>query len=118
MDFRVSTHHEDGELAVVEVTGDADLYTAPQIRAVLLNELEGGYRWLAVDLGQVEYLDSTALGVLIGALKRARDADGGLCLLNPPPRVQRVLEVTRLVKVFPIYQSASEALAGFRGAQP
>lgn len=113
MDFHVTTRQEAGELTVIEVTGEADLYTAPQLRAALLNALETT-KWLAVDLKQVAYLDSTALGVLIGALKRARDAQGELCLLNPPPQVQRVLEVTRLAKVFPVYASATEALAGMR----
>jgi len=117
MDFQVTTRQEAGDLAVIEVTGEADLYTAPQLRAALLNALEGT-RWLAVDLAQVAYLDSTALGVLIGALKRARDAQGELCLLNPPPQVQRVLEVTRLAKVFPVFASAAEARAGMQEVKP
>jgi anti-anti-sigma factor len=64
---------------------------------------------LVVDLTKVDYLDSTALGVLIGGLKRMREVEGNMVLICPSPRIRRVFEITGLDKIFDIYNSQEEA---------
>ena len=61
-----------GEHTVLEVGGEVDVYTAPRLRERLLELIDGGARHVVVDLGRVDFLDSTGLGVLVGALKRLR----------------------------------------------
>ena len=60
------------EHTVLEVGGEVDVYTAPRLRERLVELVDGGARNVVVDLGRVDFLDSTGLGVLVGALKRLR----------------------------------------------
>jgi anti-sigma B factor antagonist len=57
----------------------------------------------------VDYLDSTALGVLIGGLKRLREVEGNLMLICPSARIRRVFEITGLDKIFDIHNSEGDA---------
>src|SRR2546430_9584696 len=79
MELSLSTRTVAGH-RVLEVGGEIDVYTAPQLRERLISLVEGGDRHVIVDLARVEFLDSTGLGVLVGALKRLRGVDGGLSL--------------------------------------
>jgi len=99
-----------GQVAVLRIAGEVDLYNAPQLKEEMLALIESGVRHLIVDLSETQLLDSTGLGALIGGLKRLRERDGDLCLLNPRPRILRDLEKTRLVKVFDICDSVDGAV--------
>lgn len=109
MNLEIQTRCVAEHLAVVGFSGEIDVYTTPQAKEVILDLLERGYYHLVVNLQHTDYLDSTALGMLVGTLKRARERNGDLRLVAPPPRVRRLLEITRLVQVFPIDASEQEA---------
>ena len=99
---------------VVEVAGELDLHSAPQLRAELARAVENGAApHIVVDLAGVTFLDSTGVGVLVGALKRAREADGALHFCNAQPRVRRVFEITGLIGALPLFAARDEALAAF-----
>jgi anti-sigma B factor antagonist len=87
---------------VVRAEGEIDLHTAPRLRDVLRAALAGRPTRLIVDMAEVNYIDSTGLGVLIGAFKRSGDAGSELVLQGPVPRVLRVLELTGLHKVLAV----------------
>ncbi|MHB9035946.1 MAG: STAS domain-containing protein [Armatimonadota bacterium] len=97
------------ELPIIELEGEVDVYTAPQLKQQIINILESGAKELIIDLTKVDYLDSTALGVLIGGLKRMREVDGNMVLICPSPRIRRVFEITGLDKIFDIYNSEDDA---------
>ena len=91
------------EAVVVDVAGELDLYTAPILRDRLLDVIDGqGNHVVAVDLGDVEFMDSTGIHVLVQALRRVRDKGGDLTLVRVPPFARRVLEICGLTKVFTI----------------
>jgi len=92
-----------------------DLQAAPEIKQEITRWSDQDHTRIVVDLSRVSYLDSTGLGVLVGALKRLREKDGELRLVHPTPRVMRVLEITRLVNVFQIFDTEDAALASFGG---
>ncbi len=112
MSFKMDTYTLDSGVPVIALEGEVDVYTAPQLKQQMMTELEAGARQMIVDLTKVEYFDSTALGVLIGGLKRIRERDGGLSLICPSPRIRRVFEITGLDKIFDIYGSIDEARGG------
>ena len=99
------------EHTVLEVGGEVDVYTAPRLRERLVELVDSGARSVAVDLGGVDFLDSTGLGVLVGALKRVRTYDGELGLVCTESRILKVFEITGLTKVFPMHRSVDEAVA-------
>jgi anti-sigma B factor antagonist len=94
------------------VSGEVDVATVPKMREQLHNLVARGDNHIVVDLDAVDFLDSTGLGVLVGALKRVRSSGGDLQLVCTQPRIRKVFEVTGLTKVFAIHDNLDEALAG------
>ena len=97
--------------AVLAVTGEVDVATAPRLREQLISLVSEGKVKIVVDLEGVDFLDSTGLGVLVGALKRVRTQDGELGLVCTEARILKVFEITGLTKVFPMHRSVDEAVA-------
>jgi len=90
---------------VVDLRGEVDLASAPQFRRSLHDLIDQGHKRIALDLSNLEFMDSTGLGVLIGCLKRLKEADGDLVLAGVQPAVARVFEVTGLDRIFTIRES-------------
>lgn len=111
MELVISTSTR-GERAVVHVGGEIDVYTAPALRDKLDEQIESGAHDLVVDLQNVTFMDSTGLGVLVGRLKLVRTHDGSLSLVCSNDRVLKVFAITGLDKVFRIYPTVEQALAG------
>jgi len=109
MNLEVTTRCIGDHVAIVDLHGEMDVYTTPRAKETMLELLEKGYYHLVVNLQGTDYLDSTALGLLVGTLKRARERGGDLHLVAPGARIRRLLEITRLDKVFPIDASEQEA---------
>ena len=110
MDLKLGHHSTDG-IEVVTVEGEIDIYTAPRLRELLIDLTGQGSCRLIVDLDKVGFLDSTGLGVLVGALKRVRPRDGWLDLVCTQERILKIFKITGLTKVFGIYQSVDQAIA-------
>src|SRR5438067_13884780 len=103
MELSLSTRTVAGH-KVLEVGGEIDVYTAPQLREHLIALVEGGDRRVVVDLARVEFLDSTGLGVLVGALRRLRGVDGEPTLVRAQERLLKILRIPGPDRVFPPYQ--------------
>ena len=110
LDLDIGTSVVDGR-TVVQVVGEIDVYTAPQQRERLDQEIEAGRHDLVVDLSGVSFMDSTGLGVLVGRLKQIRLNDGSMRLVCAHDRVLKVFVITGLDKVFAIYPTVGEAVA-------
>lgn len=110
MSFKIETKNILNNFPAIILEGEVDVYTAPQLKQHLVAILESGTKKLLIDLSLVDYLDSTALGVLIGGLKRIKEVDGNMILICPSPRIHRVFEITGLDKIFLIYQSQADAI--------
>lgn len=111
MDLRLDVR-EAGDWTVVEVGGEIDVATAPRLREQLIALVNDRRHHLVVDLDQVDFIDSTGLGVLIGALKRVRTNDGELVLVCTERRILKVFEITGLLNVFAVHPSVDAATAG------
>lgn len=110
MDIGVDVE-ERGDWQVVSVAGEIDITTAPQFRERLFEVIDEGHGQVVVDLGSVDFLDSTALGVMVGAHKRLREDGPGLVIAAAPPSILRVLEVTGLSTVFRVCDTVDAAVA-------
>lgn len=100
---------------VLEVGGEIDVYTAPALRTKIVSLIEGGTKVLIVDLTHVEFLDSTGLGVLVGALKRLRGIDGELAIVCDQERLLKIFRITGLDRVFTLHNSVESASANPAG---
>ncbi len=109
MDFGLDVS-EQQSWVVLAVRGEVDVATAPKLREKLIELVNAGKARIIVDLAGVEFLDSTGLGVLVGALKRVRGADGELVLACEEPRILKVFEITGLTKVFTMHPTVDDAV--------
>lgn len=98
--LQVRSYSLEDDLEVVAVEGEVDVYTAPRVRDALDEIIAHGARQVAVNMEQVRYLDSTGLSVLVSALRKMQARRGRLFIVTNSPRVQRVLDLTGLSKVF------------------
>ena len=117
MDLTLSNRTE-GEHTVLAVSGEVDVYTAPRLRERLVELVDGGARHVVVDLGRVDFLDSTGLGVLVGALKRLRAANGTFGLVCSKEPLLKIFRITALDQVFPIHPSIEAATSTASGDTP
>jgi anti-sigma B factor antagonist len=100
-EFGVEVAESNGT-AVVHVRGEVDLYTAPRLREQLEEVIGEGQRQLVVDLTEMDFIDSTGLGVLVGTLKRLRETGGEMSLRNPSRSTHKILEIAGLTELFTI----------------
>ena len=114
MDLRLRVRTQ-GEISVVEVGGELDLHAAPQLRAELLKVNEASRPRFVIDLQEVSFIDSTGIGVLVGALKRTREKGGALHFCGAQSRVRRVFEITGLMRALPLFDTREAAIAAFEG---
>ena len=117
MNLKVSTRSIGNKTAVIDLEGEVDVYTAPQLKQQIIGLLDSGVRHVTVNLTAVDYLDSTALGVLIGGLKRLREREGKLDIICPNPRIKRIFEITGLDKIFDMYPDEEDALAKLKSEE-
>lgn len=113
MEFNIQSEKTPEDISVIEVAGELDLYTAPHLKEVLLSTIDDGISRIVIDLTRVHFIDSSALGVLIGGVKRLKDRDGRLVLVSVDENVNWIFQITGLNSVFDIFSSRDEALAGF-----
>jgi anti-sigma B factor antagonist len=98
-----------GAARVVRLGGEIDLYNAAEVRAALSEACAEAPEQIVVDLGEVEFIDSTALGVLIETRTKLKNRDGFL-LAAPGLETRRALEISGLDKLFIVHDTVPEAL--------
>jgi len=117
--FDVRTAQLGNDAFVVSVTGEVDMQTSSEIERELRQVLELGGRSVAVDLVEVGFIDSTALGLLIRFQPRFRARGGELLIVSDDRRVLRTLEITGLDRIFRIERTLGEAVGELSGeAEP
>ena len=110
MNFDVKTDKVDESTYVISLTGEVDLYTAPEFKQQLLDVIEKGGKHVVVDLTDTTFIDSTTLGVLVGGVKRLRPNGGQLSIVCSDRNITKIFEITGLNRVFPIHETRAEAL--------
>lgn len=99
-----------GEACVVRLGGELDLYNADGVREALAQASETSSARIIVDLAEVEFIDSTALGVLIEGKARF-DKGGAFLLASPGLETKRALKISGLDRHFSVHDSVTDALA-------
>jgi anti-sigma B factor antagonist len=107
---QISTR-QNGQTTVVDVVGDIDLYNSPEVRKVLLDALkEKRAPRVVVNLTNVKYIDSSGVASLVEGLKISRNLNSRFILFGLSPAAREVLELSRLIKVFEVYENEDQAL--------
>jgi anti-sigma B factor antagonist len=109
--FYLSDHVLDGEVRVIRVGGYVDFDVAPQLKKFIVNRIDAGDRRIVIDMSDVGFIDSTAIGVLVGTLKRLREVGGFLAVACANDNVRGIFEIVGLENVIPLHGSREHALA-------
>ena len=96
------------------VSGEVDVYSAPELKQSLAELLQSGVKSIVVDLRDVAFLDSTGLGALVEVRAGASDSGGALPIVCSQERILKLFTITGLDGVFSIYPTVDEALAALR----
>ena len=102
------------DATVVEIAGQLDAASVPDVRAQLQQIISSGQSRVVLDLKDLEFIDSAGLGVLISCLRRCVAAGGDMCLANVPQLALSILELTQLTRVLQIAGSETEAVGILR----
>ena len=111
MNFDIKTEQLDGDGHVIALSGEVDLYTAPEFKQQLLEVIGQGATHVVVDLSDTTFIDSTTLGVLLSGVKRLRPVGGELAVVCTDRNIRKIFEITLLDRVFSIHEDRDEALA-------
>ncbi|AKL93534.1 anti-sigma F factor antagonist [Clostridium aceticum] len=84
----------------MQLAGEVDIYTAGQLKESFTSMLEEKKDTIEIDAKDLEYIDSTGLGVLIGVLKKLKEEDKNVIILNIKPSIKKLLHITGLDKIF------------------
>jgi anti-sigma B factor antagonist len=97
---------------ILDVSGDIDFANSVEVRESLLREIRGiRAPRVVVNLSQVRYMDSSGVASLVEGLKASRDLGSRFILFGLSPSVREVLQLSRLIKVFEVYDNEEQALA-------
>jgi anti-sigma B factor antagonist len=111
-DFEITEEVTEGDVRVFRVAGDVDFGVAPQLKRRITSRIEAGDRQVVVDLSAAGFVDSTAIGVLVGALRRLIDQGGSLAVVCDNGNIRNIFETVGLENVIPLHSSYDDALAG------
>lgn len=107
--FEIARDEIDARTRVISVEGDLDLSSAPQLKWTLLDSLEEGRSRLVLDLSPAAFMDSTALGVLIG-VSRSLAVDARLAIAGARGSVLNIFELSGMDAAFAMFATVEEAL--------
>jgi anti-sigma B factor antagonist len=110
--FAIEDRSVDPETHIVAVTGEIDLFTAPEFKQRVSAPIDDGRTRVVVDLTDTTFIDSSSLGVLIGAHRRLRRMNGALTIVCSNDAIVKTFRITGLDGVFTIVSTLDEALDG------
>lgn len=93
---------ENTDKTIVFLSGELDIYTAPELKDTLLKIVSQNNHTLEVDLENISYMDSTGIGVFINAFKNAKKTNSHLQLINLQEKVLRLFKITGLDELIDI----------------
>ncbi|MEW5807126.1 MAG: STAS domain-containing protein [Acidobacteriota bacterium] len=103
-----------GKVSIVDLSGKITIGEGDVIlREKVMELLDGGHKNIILNLKNVSYMDSAGIGELVACLKRTKEKDGMVKLLNPAGKVFDLLQLTKLEEVFETYKDEKEALVSF-----
>ncbi len=104
-----------GDVAILDMDGEVRIGdSATALRSAIRDLVAGGSKNILLNLAGVKYIDSSGIGELIANYTTVGRAGGHLKLLNLTEKVQDLLVITKLLTVFDVYESESEALSSFK----
>jgi len=116
LNFGITIEDTAQGVPVVHLRGELDAYSAAHFRGALVTLTQEGHHFVVLHLGALDFVDSVGLGSMVSVYTRLKKADGGLFIAAPSEQIAKVLHITGLDALFPLYASCTDALAAAAGA--
>jgi anti-sigma B factor antagonist len=110
IEFAIQERRIGDDTHVIAVSGEIDLFTAPEFKQRLMGPISAGIEHVIVDLTGTTFVDSSSLGVLIGAHRRLKSRGGQLVVACDSEPIVKTLRITGLDGVFKLVDSVAAAL--------
>lgn len=117
LNFHLTIEDTDVGIPVVHVRGELDAYSVPHFRGALISLAQEGHHFVVLHLGELEFIDSMGLGGMVSVYTRLKKIGGSLYLAEPSEQLDKVLRITGLNSLFPLFSSCSEAVAAAKAAE-
>jgi anti-sigma B factor antagonist len=114
--FTITEQPVGHDVRVIAVSGYVDFDAAPRLKQSIVGCIEAGGSRLVIDLAEAAFIDSTAIGVLVGALKRLNKSGGSLVVVCTVENVQNIFEIVGLEDVIPLHRSRDDAVSALARA--
>ena len=111
VEFEITDRKVDDDTHVIAVAGEIDLFTAPEFKQRISELIDAGRSRLVVDLSETTFIDSSSLGVLIGAHRRLKLRGGELHVVCDSEAIAKTFKITGLDGVFTLASTVEAALA-------
>lgn len=108
------THRTVGEVGILEIVGDIDLFNTSQIQSIVQNLAAEKIFRVIFNLERVSYIDSSGIGMFLTMLRHLKKAEGGLKLLKLSVSVRKVFEMARIISVFEVFDDEESAIQSFK----
>ena len=100
-----------GNVRILRIRGEVDLYSSPEVRKAIMTLTQQKSPIVLIDMARVSYMDSSGIATLVEGLQQTSKYKGKFAVINLRSTVREVFELSRLDKVFDIFENQDEALA-------
>lgn len=104
----------EGDAPIIRLSGEIDIGSAPRVYSLMWQTAERGKRPLVVDLGSLEFMDSSGLQVLLRLREKLRVQGKKILLVSPRPQIKKLFKLTGFDKLFPVFDSNTQAVSFLR----
>ncbi len=106
---------KEGDVLIVKVYGEFDLHAADYVRREIdINIKTQGTKHILFDLGDLTFIDSSGLGVILGRYRKVSENGGRVAISGAPPNISRVMEISGLTRLMPFFKDCASAVQGLR----
>jgi len=102
------------DISVVDLAGDVDAFTCLKLREAIVDLVNEGESRVVIGMSNVNYIDSSGLGTLVGGLRRVSEKKGGLAISGATPQIKKVLSITGLNRVFRLFEDEGGAVRSLK----
>jgi len=108
------SERKDNDIVIYSIKGDIDINSSPQVRESFEKLVNEKAMKIVINLAEVSYIDSSGLATLVEMLKKTRGYGGKIRLSNLAAKVRSLFEITKLEKLFDIYDTEEQVCADFK----
>jgi anti-anti-sigma factor len=99
-----------GKFVILGISGNLDMNNVKLVKEIFDKEVDSGVKYIAIDMSNLNYIDSSGIGSFIALMRRLKEVGGEVILLNLPQNIERIFQMTKLLAFFKVYKNEQDFL--------